>query len=167
MLLLLKRCCCMLEWGLVDCNPVRVPVTTGTMTRLDDALKQELFYGKEECTEVRSLLGMLRMHWHAATTMPKLAVAHNLLAMYTATPVEGCMEALKAAARFVAGCKDECLFFGTGDAVGLKLFQLQTVIGLACTDLGTVSQPESSADVLAAFALARTRPVAGGAPPLP
>ena len=28
--------------------------------------------------------------------------------------------------------------------------------------LGTVSQPESNADVLAAFALARTRPVAGG-----
>ena len=49
------------EWGLIGCNPVRVPITKGTMTRLDDAMKQELFYGKEECTEFRSLLGML--HW--------------------------------------------------------------------------------------------------------
>jgi hypothetical protein len=45
------------------------------MTRLDDAMKQELFYGKEECTEFHSLLGML--HWLAATTMPKLVVAHS------------------------------------------------------------------------------------------
>ena len=110
----------LLEWGLIGCNPVRVPITKGTMTRLDDAMKQELFYGKEECTEFRSLLGML--HWLAATTMPKLAVAHSLLAKYTATPVEGCMEALKAAARFAAGCQHECLLFGFGDAVGLKLF---------------------------------------------
>ena len=33
--------------------------------------------------------------------------------------------------------------------------------------LETVSQPESSGVVLAAFALARTRPMAGGAPHLP
>ena len=110
----------LLEWGLTECNPVRVPVTKGTMTRLDEAMKAELFYGKEEATEFRSLLGML--HWLAATTMPKLAVAHSLLAKYTATPVEGCMEALKTAARFAAGCQDECLLFGTGDAVGLKLY---------------------------------------------
>ena len=110
----------LLEWGLAECNPVRVPVTKGTMTRLDEAMKSELFYGKEEATEFRSLLGML--HWLAATTMPKLAVAHSLLAKYTATPVEGCMEALKTAARFAAGCKDECLLFGTGDAVGIKVY---------------------------------------------
>ena len=110
----------LLEWGLVGCNPVRVPITKGTMTRLDDAMKQELFYGKEECTEFRSLLGML--HWLAATTMPKLVVAHSLLAKYTATPVEGCTEALYVAARFAADCQNECLLFGFGNAVGLKLF---------------------------------------------
>jgi hypothetical protein len=49
----------LLEWGLIGCNPVRVPITKGTMTRLAESMKQELSYGKEECTEFRSLLGML------------------------------------------------------------------------------------------------------------
>ena len=120
----------LLEWGLVDCNPVRVPITKGTMTRLEDPMKQELFYGKEECTEFRSLLGML--HWLAATAtaMPKLVVSHSILAKYTATSVEGYMEALKTAARFVAGCKDECRLFGFGNAVGLKLFTYSDWAGL-------------------------------------
>ena len=30
-----------LEWGLADCNPVRVPITKGTMTRLEDFMAKK------------------------------------------------------------------------------------------------------------------------------
>ena len=64
-----------------------------------------------------------------------LAVAHSLLAKYTATPVEGCMEALKTAARFATRCKDDCLLFGFGIEMLLYSNCSQTVIGLVFTAL--------------------------------
>ena len=97
------------------------------MTRLDDAMKQELFYGKEECTGFRSLL--------AATTMPKLAVAHSLLAKYIATPVGGCIEAFKKHWRLLL----DLLLVVKMNVFCLVLEMLLgsscslTVIGLVCT----------------------------------
>ena len=54
--------------------------------------------GENEATAFRSGLGQI--HWLASTTHPKLAVAHSILGSYMAKPVEGCMEALKAAVRY-------------------------------------------------------------------
>ena len=119
------------EWDMVDCTPVRTPVTKGTLARLDEAKRDEKFLGKEESTEFRSLLGML--HWLAATTMPKMSVAHSLLAKYTANPVAGCMDALKQAVRFAAGCKWECLVMGTGGCTDLKLYSDSDWAGLHST----------------------------------
>ena len=90
-------------------------------------------------TEVFSLLGML--HWLAVTTMPSLAVAHSLLANYTVTPVAGCMEASKTAARFVASCKDDCLLFAFGNVVGLKLFTESDCAGLHSSTGDVDSRP--------------------------
>ena len=45
------------EWDMIDCSPVRTPVTKGTLARLDEARRKEQFLGKEESTEFRSLLG--------------------------------------------------------------------------------------------------------------
>ena len=119
------------EWDMLDCSPVRTPVTKGTLARLDEARRKEQFLGKEESTEFRSLLGML--HWLAATTMPKMSVAHSLLAKYTANPVAGCMDALKQAVRFASGCKWECLVMGTGDFTDLKLYSDSDWAGLHST----------------------------------
>ena len=77
------------EWDMVDCSPVRTSMTKGTLARLDEARRKKQFGGKEESTEFRSLLGML--HWLAATTMPKMPVAHSMLAKYIANPVVGWM----------------------------------------------------------------------------
>ena len=106
-------------------------MTKGTLARLDEAKRDEKFLGKEESTEFRSLLGML--HWLAATTMPKMSVAHSLLAKYTANPVAGCMDALKQAVRFAAGCKWECLVMGTGGCTDLKLYSDSDWAGLHST----------------------------------
>ena len=119
------------EWDMVDCSPVRTPVTKGTLARLDEARRKEQFLGKEESTEFRSLLGML--HWLAATTMPKMSVAHSMLAKYTANPVADCMDALKQAVRFASGCKWECLVMGTGNFTDLKLYSDSDWAGLHST----------------------------------
>ena len=83
--------------GLQDCNVAKNPATKAILLHLhanaDNKLSAEL------AIVARSTMGEL--HWLAATTHPKLVVAHSMLAKYSANPCEGLLEALKATIRYI------------------------------------------------------------------
>ena len=109
------------EAGLTGCNPVRVPVTRGTLERLHQSKLNSEFLGPNDSTLYRSGLGQI--HWLVATTHPKLSVAHSMLAKYSANPVNGCLEALKSTYRYISGAKHDCLTIsGVKPKKGLELF---------------------------------------------
>ena len=109
------------EAGLTGCNPVRVPVTRGALERLHQSKLNSEFLGPSDSTLYRS--GPGQIHWLVATTHPKLAVAHSMLAKYSANPVNGCLEALKSTYRYISGAKHDCLTItGVEPKKGLDLF---------------------------------------------
>ena len=104
--------------GMQDCNAAKNPVTKATLLHLHKNADNKL--SAELATVARSTMGEL--HWLAATTHPKLAVAHSMLAKYSANPCEGLLEALKTAIRYAAGAVDDCLFIPAGINSGLECF---------------------------------------------
>ena len=104
--------------GMQDCNAAKNPVTKATLLHLHENADNKL--SAELATVARSTMGEL--HWLAATTHPKLAVAHSMLAKYSANPCEGLLEALKTAIRYAAGAVDDCLFIPAGINSGLECF---------------------------------------------
>ena len=104
--------------GMQDCNAAKNPITKATLQHLhanaDNKLNAEL------STVARSTMGEL--HWLAATTHPKLAVAHSMLAKYSANPCEGLLEALKTAIRYAAGAVDDCLYIPAEINSGLECY---------------------------------------------
>ena len=106
------------ERGLQDCNPSKNPITKHIMKQLNENADKKL--DAAASTVFRSGLGQI--HWLASTTHPKLSTAHSMLARYTANPVEGCLEALKAMCRYTAGCMEDCLMANNTIIEGLKVY---------------------------------------------
>ena len=106
------------ERGLQDCNPSKNPITKPIMKQLNENADKKL--DAAASTVFRSGLGQI--HWLASTTHPKLSTAHSMLARYTANPVEGCLEALKAMCRYAAGCMEDCLMTNNTITEGLKVY---------------------------------------------
>jgi hypothetical protein len=123
--------------GMQDCNATKNPATKATLLHLHENADNKL--SAELATVARSTMGEL--HWLAATTHPKLVVAHSMLAKYNANPCEGLLEALKTAIRYAAGAVDECLFIPAGINSGLECFT-DSDCGLATTPLMAVPSPD-------------------------
>lgn len=123
------------EKHMTGCNGCKTPITKGTINRLAVAAQEQRYLEGDDTTCFRSGLGQL--HWLASTTHPKLCPAHSMLASYTAKPVEGCLEAIKAACRYIAGAKYDCLTMQPDNHSGL----------VVCTDSDWAGEWGATGDV--------------------
>ena len=121
--------------GLAQCNPKQTPISRRSFIEAVEA-NEELSDGDK--TMYRTYVG--KINWLSSTTHPSLALAHSILASFSAHPTKGALDLLKGVLRYSKSVMTKGLMSNPYNREGFRVYTDSNWAGDFAIDGSTVSR---------------------------
>ena len=123
---------------MLDCNPVKPPLSKHHLKDMDDDKAAETFLEDDTIRQYQFDTGP--DNWLQMTIHPNLTVSSSLMAGFDKAPIKACKAARKHIVRFLKGTLGQALIPPTGNNSGLRLTVDSDWVGLHCITGETCSR---------------------------